>query len=132
MAGGRARRVCAARRMGAFTAPYPFVAATLEDLEEEAVLEAFRVGLQELAALVAIVEDVAGAQPVEALRGQVGARLEVVVVVLGDGQHLDAVGDEGAHRRDDVVGGKGDVLHARSRRTRKGSATTGSAGSASR
>jgi hypothetical protein len=41
------------------------------------------------------------------------ARLQFVVVRRGHGQELDAAITERRHRRDDVVGGQRDVLHAR-------------------
>src|SRR4051812_37567810 len=70
------------------------VAAALDDLEEEQIGEASRIGLQIFAALVAIIENAVLAQHVELLGRQVRARFQVVVIIFRDRQQLDAVGAE--------------------------------------
>ena len=71
--GDAERRVCRAVALVS--------AAALDDLDDEAFAEHRRVELEELAVLVAVVEDVAGAQPVGQIRIQPEARLDVVIVV---------------------------------------------------
>ena len=58
-------------------------------------------------------------QRVELLGRQVGLGLEVVVVVLRDRQQAHAVRLELRHGRQKVVGGEGDVLHARAEQLRE-------------
>src|SRR3954468_9119500 len=65
-------------------------AAALDQLEEELVLEGWRVELQVLGVAVAVVEDVAGAQSVEQVGRDAPLGLDVVVVVLRDRQDGDA------------------------------------------
>src|SRR6185437_1064191 len=60
------------------------IAAPLDDLQEEQVLEAPGVELEVFAALVLVVEDVARLQPLEQLGVEVEARREIVVVVFRD------------------------------------------------
>src|SRR5215213_11145098 len=84
----------------------------LDDLEEEAVVERARVDLEVLGRAVAVVEDLAFSEARDRLRGEVGAGLEVVVVVFRDRQEIDAAFAQPADGREDVVGRERDVLDA--------------------
>ena len=55
--------------------------APLDDLDDEAFAEHRRVELEELAGLVAVIEDVGGAQPVGQIGIQPETRLDVVIIV---------------------------------------------------
>src|SRR5215207_11222789 len=84
----------------------------LDDLEEEAVVERARVDLEVLGRAVAVVEDLAFSEARDRLRREVGAGLEVVVVIFRDRQEIDAVFAQPADGREDVVGRERDVLDA--------------------
>ncbi len=88
------------------------VAAPLDDLEEEAIVEGLRIDLQVLGAAVAVVEDRVPLQCLDPIRRQIGLGLEVVVVVVRDRQQSHAVCLQALDALEDVVGREGDVLHA--------------------
>src|ERR1700730_9517113 len=91
----------------------PMVAAPLDNLEEKASLLGPRIDLEELAAAIAIVENISCAQPVNLRRVKIGPRLQIVVVVLGDRQELDGVGPQLLDGAEDVLGRECDLLHSR-------------------
>src|SRR5215208_4374127 len=84
----------------------------LDDLKEEAAVERARVDLEVLGRAVAVVEDLAFGEARDRLRREIGAGLEVVVVVFRDRQEIDAVLAQSADGREDVVGRERDVLDA--------------------
>src|SRR5260221_1663248 len=85
---------------------------TLDDLEEEPAREWPRVYVAKFGAAFAVVEDVAGAQAIDLVTGQVGARLEVVVIVLRNGQEFHSVGVQPGDGCEDGVCRQGDLLNA--------------------
>src|SRR6266536_983498 len=87
------------------------VPAPLHDLEKELILESLGVELKVLRAAVAVVEDVAGLEPPDLLGREVGARLEVVIIVFRDRQQLQAVGAKAIRRGKNVVARERDVLN---------------------
>jgi hypothetical protein len=88
------------------------VVTALGDLEEKALAEIAAVELEELAAFVAVVEDVCLAQPVDQAGGKVEAGFEVIIVVGRYLQRPEAEFGKSCGGFEDVVAGEGDALDA--------------------
>src|SRR4029077_408129 len=89
-----------------------FVSPALDDFEKEQVLEAFGVKLKVFATVIRVVEHVVVLQQLQPRRIETGTRFKIVVVILRNAQSLYAVCLQPRGCGEDVVGGKGDVLHA--------------------
>src|SRR5688572_20856200 len=89
------------------------VGTPLHDLEEKPALQqGLRIYLEELGAALAIIKNMARAQPGDLALVEIRPRLEIVVVVLRNRQKLDAVRLELLDRSEYVVGPESDVLNA--------------------
>jgi hypothetical protein len=88
------------------------LAIALHDLAEEPAVERDRLGLVELTARVAVIEDVQHLEFVDISGRQFGAGFQIVRVIVWDGQHLDTVPDHPCHRAPDIRHAQDDVLHA--------------------
>ena len=90
-------------------------ALALDDLEEHRRTVDHRLGeeLKQVAFFVAVDQDAELAQRLEVFLDFADAVEDIVVVVVRHVEELHATVLQGGHRADDVVGGDGDVLHAR-------------------
>ena len=88
------------------------IAATLDDLEEKALVVGLGIDLQVFRVALAVVQDVMRLQQFELIGGQVCLGQKVVVIVFRNGEQAHTVLLQVLHGRDKVVGGEGNVLHA--------------------
>src|SRR5690349_8182981 len=87
-------------------------ADTLNNLEEEAVFERLRIGVQELPVVVAIVEQVERSQLTDPRFAEVPLCSEVFVIVGGYRQGSGAACHNASHGLDNVGGGHRYVMYA--------------------
>src|SRR5262245_12593615 len=88
------------------------IATTLDDLEEEPLVEHMGVELKEFTVAFAVVEDLVVTQRghgggVEAVFG-----FDIVVVVVGDLEEIRTASTHIGDRRENIAAGEGDMLNA--------------------